>query len=289
MYYKNCTSLPIGVFDSGVGGLTVLAALRRKLPDESYIYLGDTARVPYGSKSATTVEGFALQIGAWLALQPVKAIVVACNTASAFALPKLREALPVPIFGVVQPGAAAAVSLAKTRIGVLATRGTIISKAYETAIQRIQPSMDVVSQAAPLLVPLVEEGELTSPIVRLAIENYLTMIRTKHCDTLLLGCTHYPLLKPILAEMLPDITIIDSAEATAAVVATELAVRQLRVDALCQDNEPQFTIAFTDTGGNTVEIAERFLGEPLPHIVTVTIEMLEAAAKQIFFTVRLVQ
>ncbi len=272
--------LPIGVFDSGVGGLTVLRELRKKLPEEDFIYFGDTARVPYGSKSKEIVRSFALQIGSWLSLQPVKAIVVACNTASALALPSLHERMPVPVFGVIQPGAAAAVALSKTCIGVLATRATVNSDAYRHAIQRIDNSCKVVSVAAPLLVPIIEEGDYETPFAELIVEKYLAPLRYAHCDTLLLGCTHYPLLKPLLNRIWNTVQTIDSAEATAAVVAQELSIRNLAnlpnsSDVVAPTQDP--ALYLTDAGGNFLEVAERFLGEAPKLIRSIPIEELEAA------------
>lgn len=211
----------IGIFDSGIGGLTVAAAVRQMLPNESTIYIGDTARVPYGPKSPDTVRRYAREILDWLLHQDVKAIVVACNTVSAHALDDLRTRSPVPVLGVIEPGArAAAHATATNNVGVIGTAGTIASGAYRLALQRISSTMRVVEQACPLFVPLVEEGWLDHEATRLVAEEYLRPLRSHGIDVLVLGCTHYPMLKPLLGEVMgPGVKLIDSAEATA----TELA------------------------------------------------------------------
>ncbi|HUO51035.1 MAG TPA: glutamate racemase, partial [Gemmatimonadaceae bacterium] len=185
---------PIGVFDSGLGGLTVVHELRRQLPAERLIYFGDTARVPYGPKSPDTVRRYAAEITEWLIAQGVKAVVVACNTATAHALPMLRERFPLPVIGVIEPGARAAVrASASGRIGVIGTSGTIASGAYERAIRALRPGAEVTSRACPLFVPLVEEGWLDTPATRLVADEYLRPLAEHGCDALVLGCTHYPL------------------------------------------------------------------------------------------------
>ena len=208
---------PIGVFDSGVGGLTVVHALRARLPNESLIYVGDTARVPYGPKSPETVRQYAVQITEWLASQGVKAIVIACNTATAHALDHLRSVLPVPVIGVVDPGARAAVRATRGgAVGVIGTAGTIASGAYQRAIHALAPSLRVVTQACPLLVPLVEEGWIDHAATRLIVQEYMTPLAGASIDTLVLGCTHYPLLSRIIGETIgPGVRLIDSAEETA--------------------------------------------------------------------------
>ena len=209
---------PIGVFDSGLGGLTVVRALRARMPDESLLYVGDTARVPYGPKSPETVRRYSTQIAGWLVDQGVKVIVVACNTATAHALSALQESMPVPVIGVVEPGARAAVATTRGgAIGVIGTLGTIASGAYERAIHALAPSVDVRVQACPLFVPLVEEGWIDHPATKLIAHEYLAPLRQTPIDTLVLGCTHYPLLAPLIAsEMGPDVMLIDSADETAA-------------------------------------------------------------------------
>ncbi|MGH7635673.1 MAG: glutamate racemase, partial [Gemmatimonadaceae bacterium] len=220
---------PIGVFDSGIGGLTVARELLRQLPGETLVYFGDTARVPYGPKSPDTVRRYSHEIAQWLADQGVKAIVVACNTATAHALDSLQRAFSMPVIGVVNPGARAATHTSREhRIGVIGTEGTIASGAYVRAIHAMDPDAQVVTRACPLFVPLVEEGWLDTEATRLIAREYLGPLLASHVDTLVLGCTHYPLLKPLLAELAgPTVRLIDSAEETAAETRRVLAERDL--------------------------------------------------------------
>ncbi|WP_235264088.1 glutamate racemase [Geoalkalibacter ferrihydriticus] len=219
----------IGVFDSGVGGLTVLKELSRLLPDEELIYLGDTARVPYGTKSGSTVTRYAQEAAGFLTALGVKVLVVACNTASAVALPVLEERFQIPVFGVIQPGAARAVQLTHSRrVGVIGTEGTIKSSAYTRAIQALDSRIQVSTTACPLFVPLAEEGWSEHPIARLVAQEYLTGLAAEKIDALVLGCTHYPLLKLILGDFFgPEVALVDSAEETAATVARALAEQDL--------------------------------------------------------------
>jgi glutamate racemase len=214
---------PIGVFDSGIGGLTVVAALRDILPAENIFYIGDTARVPYGGKSRRTVERYGIEIGGLLLAEHAKIIVVACNTASALAVPRMREMFKVPVQGVVQPGAAAATKATRNKaVGVIGTRATIASGAYEHAIKAIDPEIRVASAACPLLVPLIEEGMFDDEVTDRMLARYLAPLRDAGVDTLVLGCTHYPLLRPAIARAAgPGVTLVDSAENCA------LAVRDL--------------------------------------------------------------
>ena len=216
---------PVGVFDSGIGGLTAVRELRKVLPGEDIIYLGDTARVPYGTKSEETIKRFAEQDVEFLRRFDIKLIVVACNTASAAALPYLREALDVPVIGVVEPGARAAVAATRNRrVGVIGTEATIKSRAYVETIRELDPSIAVINRPCPLLVPLVEEGRACDdPVVRLAAKEYLRPIRDFGADTLVLGCTHYPLLKAALRQAMgAAVSIVDSAEETARATAETL-------------------------------------------------------------------
>jgi glutamate racemase len=259
-------SLPIGIFDSGVGGLTVMRAVRERLPAEDLIYLGDTARVPYGNKSAATVGRYAVEDAQFLLGKGVKMIVVACNTASALAAPALRAQFPeVPILGMIGPGARAAVAATRNRrIGIIATAATIGSGAYE---KRVRETFDaggddapvhIVSKACPLFVPLVEEGETNSEIARLVAAKYLTSLRGDGIDTLVLGCTHYPLLKPVIAATMgPQVTLVDSAEAAAAETAQWLSASGLLRNAEGPGDE-QFYV--TDAAQRFHGIAEKFLG-----------------------------
>jgi len=208
---------PIGVFDSGVGGLTVLRALRSRFRGESMVYLGDTARVPYGTKSAEVVTRYSLRNAEFLVSRDVKLLVVACNTASSVALPALRSRLSIPVVGVIEPGARAAARVSRTgEIGVVGTPGTIASGAYQRALAGERPGARIHVQACPLFVPLAEEGWVQGDVPRQVARTYLAGMRKAGIDTLVLGCTHYPLLRGVLAEELgPAVTLVDSAEATA--------------------------------------------------------------------------
>jgi len=211
---------PIGIFDSGIGGLTVARAVYDSLPYESTVYFGDTARVPYGPKSPDTVRRYSLEILGWLLGQQVKAVVVACNTSTAHALDTLQAHSPVPVIGVIEPGARAAGNASTSGpIGVIGTAGTIASNAYGRAIERRRPDARVEQRACPLFVPLVEEGWFEHPAAALIAREYLEPLREARVDTLVLGCTHYPLLKPLLQRVMGEnVQLIDSGEETAAVV-----------------------------------------------------------------------
>ncbi|HEU5153428.1 MAG TPA: glutamate racemase, partial [Gemmatimonadales bacterium] len=210
-------SAPIGIFDSGIGGLTVTHSIFERLPHESTIYFGDTARVPYGPKSPDTVRRYSLEILHWLLGQGVKLVVVACNTSTAHALQALRSESPVPVIGVIEPGATAAVSATRGGpIGVIGTAGTIASNAYAKAIHALEPGARVEQVACPLFVPLVEEGWFEHPAAQLIAEEYLGSLRGVGVDALVLGCTHYPLLKPLLGRVMgSQVKLIDSAQETA--------------------------------------------------------------------------
>jgi glutamate racemase len=204
---------PIGVFDSGIGGLTVVRALRDLLPTEDIFYLGDTARLPYGGKSKSTIERYSIEISGLLLAENAKMIVVACNTASSLAVSKLQEILKVPVVGVIAPGARAAVKQTRIgHVGVIGTRSTIQSEAYERAIKALNPTVRVSSRACPLLVPLVEEAWLNEQITREVLHHYLDPVVEAGMDTLVLGCTHYPLLAPLIQQVAgPGIQLVDSA------------------------------------------------------------------------------
>ncbi|MBT3756857.1 MAG: glutamate racemase [Candidatus Cloacimonetes bacterium] len=206
---------PIGIFDSGVGGLTVFKEIRKRFPNEDIIYFGDTARVPYGPKSQSTVIDYSIQNARFLIQQGAKIIVIACNTSSATALSELQKSLPVPVLGVIEPGALSAVSTSvNKRIGVIGTEGTIRSKAYSSAISNLDDNCNVFSKPCPLLVPLAEEGWEDHDVTKLTIKEYLTSLLRNNIDTLVLGCTHYPILKASIQQFVgDDITLVDSAEA----------------------------------------------------------------------------
>ncbi len=265
-------SLPIGIFDSGVGGLTVLRAVRERLPRENVIYLGDTARVPYGTKSQATVERYAIEDAAFLESKGVKMIVVACNTASALGRERLRREFKLPLLSVIGPGTRAAARTTRTgRIGVIATEATIESGAYEQGIRQACAGreVEIFSRACPLFVPLAEEGETESLIARTVAEQYLSPLRACEIDTLVLGCTHYPLLRRVIAETMGErVTLVDSAEATAAETAALLAERGL-LNAQTNHGESRFYV--TDAAQRFHRIAERFLGEPLTHLEAVEV------------------
>jgi glutamate racemase len=214
-------SRPIGVFDSGIGGLTVVKAMRKLLPNESIFYLGDTARVPYGGKSPATVERYSREMIEMLVAEDVKAIVIACNSASAVALPKIEGDFRVPIVGVIKPGAQAAVAATRNRhIGVIGTRATIKSGAYERAIHALDPKIDIAARPCPLLVPLIEEGWLKDEVTDRVIARYLEPLVRQGIDTLVLGCTHYPLLADAISGFLQSkVTLVDSAKNCAKAVA----------------------------------------------------------------------
>ncbi len=253
-------ALPVGVFDSGIGGLTVVRELRRALPHEDLLYLGDTARVPYGTKSPATVTRFACEDTQFLLHQRVKAVVVACNTASAWALPTLEQRFAVPVFGVIIPGALAALKATRnSRIGVIGTSATIRSQAYTRAILARRDTARVFVRACPLLVPLVEEGWLEHPVTRRVLREYLRPLLKHGIDTLVLGCTHYPLLKPALREITgPEVTLVDSARSCARFVKERLAALHLLRGGMCQGSLQPFV---TDEVERFDELAARFLGQ----------------------------
>jgi len=265
---------PIGIFDSGLGGLTVARAVRESLPGEDLVYLGDTARVPYGTRSARTVVRYALACADRLMGFDIKLLVVACNTASGVALEALERQLSIPVIGVIAPGADAGVRATRSgRIGVLATAGTIASRAYERAIRRENDAIRVFAQPAPLLVPLAEEGWVSGDVPTLAARRYLQPLVKADVDTIVLGCTHYPLLSEtihdVARELLGhDVAIVDSAEATAA------ALRSL-LETL--PNQPagagSLRVLVTDLPGQFAAAASRFLGAPLEGFETRAIDL----------------
>lgn len=249
-------SAPIGVFDSGVGGLTVVAALERLLPHESILYLGDTARLPYGTKSPSTVLSYSRRNVEFLVSRGVKAVVIACNTASAVALGEIDA--PVPLWGVLEPGASRAAGTSGGRVGVIATESTVSSDAYGKTLRRLRPELEVTSRACGLFVPLVEEGWADDPIAEEIARRYLAPLEEAVIDTLVLGCTHYPLLKATLRRILgPEVVLVDSADTVAEAVASDLARRRLLAPA---DRRPERHFCVTDAGDRFQRIASLFLG-----------------------------
>jgi glutamate racemase len=259
---------PIGVFDSGLGGLTVLRAIREHMPDEALVYFGDTARVPYGTKSARTVTRFSREIVEFLLGCDVKAVVAACNSASALAVKTLQGEFALPIVGVIEPGAQVAVERsASGRIGVIGTRATIASGAYERAIAARKPEAAVVSRACPLFVSLVEEGWTDRPATRLIAEEYLAPLRGR-VDALLLGCTHYPLLRPLIAELMGgDVVLVDSAESCAHELGCVLDEHGLRAGGRAPADERFYV---SDAPELFVQLGARFLGRAVEHVQQVT-------------------
>jgi glutamate racemase len=261
-------SLPIGIFDSGVGGLTVYRALHERLPDERFVYLGDTARVPYGTKSLATVERYAIENSKFLEAHGIKLLVVACNTASALALPAIRNAVGVEVIGVIEPGARAAVKAANgNAIGIIATEATVQSHAYAKAIGAIDAHANVSERACPLFVPLAEEGWVDSDVTRSVAGEYLGDFAGDSLGALVMGCTHYPILKDVISATVgASVKLIDSGEATAAEVAELLESKGIahtpreslaEERKLCDDLDHFYV---TDAAERFAKVAERFLG-----------------------------
>jgi len=261
----SAASRPIGVFDSGVGGLTVVRALMERLPLEDIVYFGDTARVPYGVKSVATIEHFTAQITEFLLRRDVKMLIIACNTMAAVSAQVVRDLSPTPVLDVIEAGALAALTATRSnRIGVIGTPTTINSNAYAQAIHAIEPQARLTSQACALFVPLVEEGWLDHPVTRLTAQEYLRPVLAEKVDTLVLGCTHYPLLKPLLQEVAgPDVTLVDSANAMAERAAALLTDRNLHNP---RQAPPQYRFWVTDVPLRFQTIGERFLGRTLSNV-----------------------
>jgi len=265
---------PIGVFDSGVGGLTVFQALERALPGESLVYLGDTARVPYGGRSAETVVRYAIEAARFLRRHEVKMLVVACNTASAVSLDAVARESDVPTLGVILPGARRAAERSGSgRIGVIGTRATIASEAYPHAIRALRPEARVTSRACPLFVPLAEEGWTANEVARQVAEEYLRPFREESVDTLVLGCTHYPLLREVIGEtMAPGVALVDSAESVAAEVGDWLSRHAGLAAPPGSGGAEGHHFFVTDAPAPFVAVAERFLGRPIPRLERARIE-----------------
>jgi glutamate racemase len=250
---------PIAVFDSGIGGLTVVSALRRELPEEDIVYLGDTARVPYGGKSRATIERYSEEIASLLVHEGAKMVVVACNTASALGLGRLRDALDVPVEGVIEPGVAAALTATRSgHVAVLGTKATIGSGAYAEALRAARPDIRVTSVACPLLVPLVEEGMFDDEVTDAVLARYLAPVLSGDADSLVLGCTHYPLLTRAIARAAgPGIRLVDSAANCARAVAAHLDENGLRSSS---GRQGSLDISFTDTPDKFLEVVRGALG-----------------------------
>jgi glutamate racemase len=267
---------PIGVFDSGVGGLTVLSELRRRLPEEGTIYLGDNARTPYGPRPADEVRRFTLECVRWLLGQDVKLLVLACNTATAQALPNVREVASVPVLGVVRPGAVTAAAATRSRhVGVIATAGTVASGAYPSAIREADPGLVVSQEACPELVPLVEAGELDGPRAAGAVGGYLGELlgRDPDIDTLLLGCTHYPLLRRVIERTVgPGVAVVDSAFTTALAAEDLLDALGARAAAGGAAGEGAHRVATTGRVQDFRIVAEQVFGAALPDLEAVVVE-----------------
>ena len=269
----------VGIFDSGIGGLTVVRQVSKLLPNEKLIYFGDTARVPYGSKSPQVVREFALQDALFLSDKNVKAMIIACNTASAEALDLLQKEFDIPIIGVIKPGAGSAANVTKNgKIGVIGTYGTIASGAYKAELLAVDSSLEVESIACPLLVPLVEEGWESKDVTKDILSEYLFPLIDKNIDTLILGCTHYPMLKPLIQEIVSDkVKLIDSAEASAAEL--ELVLNKKGLSAANEDSSVEHEYYVSDFPFKFKETAERFLGNKLPEVELISLDHLESLVK----------
>ncbi len=264
MQRETAPNSAIGIFDSGVGGLTVFREIARALPHHPLIYLGDSARVPYGTKSPETVRRYSLQAANHLVQRGIGMLVVACNTATSAALPALQGALDIPVIGVVEPGARAAVERSRGRIGVIATEGTVNSRAYTRAIQAIKPSVEVIEAAAPLFVALAEEGWANTHVAREVAEIYLEPLLDAGIDTLVLGCTHYPILRGTIEHVVGDaVAIVDSAETTAECVRRAVQDRT--------DGAPSRLFLVTDAAERFRRIASEFLEQEIERLELVTL------------------
>ena len=258
---------PIGVFDSGIGGLTVLRALTKMLPGEDFIYLGDTARLPYGTKSNEVILRYSRENSEFLLAKGIKMLVVACNTSSAVALAEISRLTVVPVIGVIEPSAAAAVKASRNgKIGVIGTEATIASGAYTRAIQALRPRTEIYTRACPLLVPLVEEGWTENEIAERTVAFYLDSLKQSGIDTLLLGCTHYPLLRVLFERVLgAGVRIVDSAGATAAAVSKKLNALRLAGTRRCGSQ----SFFVTETPERFVRVGRRFIGDQVESAVCI--------------------
>jgi len=266
------TGKPIGVFDSGIGGLTVLKEIIRELSGESTIYLGDTARVPYGIRSAETVTRYSFENTGFLVSKGIKLLVVACNTVSAVSLDAIKANLPIPVIGVIEPGSRAAVTATRNgRIGVIGTEATVNSRAYSRIITSLDSTVEVLSSPCPLFVPLAEEGWTDDEIVTMIAERYLKDLKDREIDTLVLGCTHYPLLKGVIARVMGEgIALIDSAVETVREIRKTLGEYEMESKSSSVDpstaSEPLRMFYVTDAADRFIRVGERFLGEKISHL-----------------------
>ena len=272
MNFMNKTN-PIGFFDSGIGGLTVVKAVTRLMPNENIVYFGDTARVPYGSKSNDTVVEYSIQAANFLLRKNIKLLVVACNTASSVALNELRKFLTVPVIGMIEPGAKMALSESKNkRIGVIGTRATINNKAYAHELKRLNPKVKVFEEACPLFVPLAEEGWLDHKATELIAKTYLSEMKENKIDSLILGCTHYPILADIIQKVVgKSVKLVDSGTPAARLVEDYLNGRGLRNQSV-HHGQSEFYVS--DVPTKFREIAEIFLGKKITHLHKVELEEL---------------
>ncbi|MFZ1291469.1 MAG: glutamate racemase [Melioribacteraceae bacterium] len=270
MNFMNKTN-PIGIFDSGIGGLTVVKSVNTFLPSEKIIYFGDTARVPYGSKSNSTIIEYSIQDAKFLAKKNVKLIIVACNTASSVALDELRNKFDIPIIGMINPGAKAAIKETKNnKIGVIGTETTISNQAYSKVIKSSNPEIEVIEKACPLFVPLAEEGWINHPATKLIAEEYLTDLKNANIDTLILGCTHYPILKDVIQKVIGEkVKLIDSGSAASVEVNEYLEGRGIKN---YQHNIGKHEFYVSDVPKKFNLIAERFLGKELEYLEKIDLE-----------------
>ncbi len=279
MLYSNLNNenLKIGVFDSGIGGLTVLAELKKKLPEEEFVYLGDTARVPYGTRSPETVIRYARSCTNFLINKGIKLLIIACNTASSYALDTIKGEIQIPVIGVVEPGAKAVIKKTKNkRVGIIGTEGTINSQSYEKVIKNIAKDINIFTMACPLFVPLVEEGWTEGEIPSMVARKYLTPIIEEGIDTLLLGCTHYPLLKRTIQVTFSEvyIEIVDSAEETAREVVNLLQSCKLMRKDIKIIEEKRIKYFVTDAPEKFKKIGNRFLKENIEHVEWIDIPIM---------------
>ena len=259
---QKATAFPIGIFDSGIGGLTVLRQMMRAMPCESFVYLGDTARVPYGEKSSETIVRYSIENSIFLVERNIKLLVVACNTASACSLERLRALFRVPVVGVIEPAVEKACLVTRNqKIAILGTKGTIRTGVYQKEIQKRLPDARIFSIACPLFVPFIEEGLIDHPALSLIAQEYLSQIEREGVDTVVLGCTHYPFIYPLLQKMLgPNVVIIDSAHATAEAIASQLQCRSA-VDTA--ELPPKYEFFVSDDPLRFQLVGEKFLGTPI--------------------------